>query len=290
MNRQVKIEVFSANDLSFTCRTCGLEQQGELIIFLHGFPESSIIWEKLMQTMAEKGYRCLAPNQRGYSDGARPEGIENYTNRALATDIVALADTVGNAEKFHLVGHDWGAAIGWTVVTLYPERIVSWSALSVPHSAAYNWALSNDKVQREKSQYIFTFMEPEVPESLLGANDCERLRKLWEGFDQNFIEDYLKIFRQKEARTATINWYRAAFKTSENGDSPAIPNWDVHTPTLFIWGSNDLAIAKAGVELSHTYMKGDYKFIELDAGHWLMQFNDEICIKEIAEHIEKHKE
>ena len=74
----------------------------------------------------------------------------------------------------------------------------------------------------------------------------------------------------------------------QDENNPPIPYGDIFIPTLFIWGNDDLAIAKGGVDLGHTYMKGEYKFVELNAGHWLMQFNEEECSKEIIEHIEKH--
>ncbi len=87
-----------------------LENKGDLVVFLHVFPESSIIWCKPMKILADRGYRCIAPDQRGYSEGARPLGVENYTTRELSKDVLALADAVGNRGKFHLVGMTGGQA------------------------------------------------------------------------------------------------------------------------------------------------------------------------------------
>ena len=125
-------------------------------------------------------------------------------------------------------------------------------------------------------------MEPEVPESLIAANDYAVLRHLWEGFDQETLEDYMRIFAQPEARTAVINWYRGIMQVEEQ-----IPYGDVETPTAFIWGNEDLALARAGVEKSHTYMKGYYDFHELNAGHWLTQFNEPEVSEIILNHIQK---
>jgi pimeloyl-ACP methyl ester carboxylesterase len=289
MTHEVKITTIAANGFDFLCRNSGLENDGELVIFLHGFPESSIIWENILKKLAEKGYKCLAPNQRGYSEGARPQGIENYTTRILASDVIALAESVGEYEKFHLVGHDWGAGVGWAVVTLFPERIQSWTAMSTPHSKAFEWAIAEDQEQQKQSQYIFEFLEPDLPEESIMKNDCSRLRELWQGLDTRHIQDYLEIFRKPESCTATINWYRAMLLIKPCEKNPKISFGGVNIPTCFIWGNNDFALCKAGVEKSHSYMRGYYKFVELEgAGHWLIENNEEDCIREIMEHIEKH--
>lgn len=286
MGNAVKIERISVGGLSFKCRTCGLENNGELVVFLHGFPESSIIWVNVMKKLAAIGYRCIAPDQRGYSEGARPEGILSYSTHNLSTDVVALADSVGNIGKFHLVGHDWGATIGWATVAFYTDRIQSWTALAVPHSKAFREAMMNDPVQRSKSSYILEFLKPDIPEASLAADDYKRLKTLWTGFPQEVIDDYMTIFSVPEARTGAINYYRASL-TPPSEENPAVPLDEVFTPTLFIWGMNDLAIAKAGVDDGHKYIKGEYKYVQLDASHWLMQFNEEECTKEIIDHIKK---
>ncbi len=278
----LKKELIKANGFEYLCRTAGLDNDGELVIFLHGFPESSIIWQNIIVKLAKEGYRCLAPNQRGYSDGARPEGYENYTYRLLANDVIGFAEAVGCTGKFHLVGHDWGSGIGWSVLNLFPERIQSWVAMSTPYSKAFGWAMKIDPEQYKKSTYIREFKEPDKPEASLAANDFKRLRAYWKGFSQEIIDDYLTIFSQLSARTATVNWYRAML-----GIKNDITYGDIYTPTAFIWGNNDIAIGRAGVEKNHEYMKGYYSFHELDAGHWLMQFNEDECTRIIIDHIEK---
>lgn len=142
MGEVVKKEM-TIDGMTFSVREAGMENQGELIVFLHGFPESSIIWEETMKKCADLGYRCIAPDQRGYSKGARPEGYENYAVNILAEDVFKFA---GN-ENIHLVGHDFGAVVGWTAVAMHPEKIISWTALSVPYWPAYFLAIQNDPEQ-----------------------------------------------------------------------------------------------------------------------------------------------
>ncbi|MCZ7576622.1 MAG: alpha/beta fold hydrolase [Dehalococcoidia bacterium] len=172
-----------ANDMTFRCRFAGeTGETGEPVMLLHGFPETSHMWVDLLPKLEAAGYRCMAPDQRGYSPGARPEGKENYTYRGLAGDVFALADAWG-VERFHLVGHDWGAGAGWAAVALEPERIASWSALSVPHVAAFGTAIREDADQAQRSQYITFFQEPGVAE---GGAIGERLRRVEKRLERQF--------------------------------------------------------------------------------------------------------
>lgn len=265
--------------MTFSVRKAGMENDGELIVFLHGFPESSIMWEKTMKKCADLGYRCIAPDQRGYSQGARPEGYENYAVNILAEDVFKFA---GN-ERIHLVGHDFGAVVGWTAVAMHPEKIISWTALSVPYWPAYFWAIQNDPEQQKKGAYVKMFQEPGKPEQLLAANDYAALRKLWTGFDEDIIEEYLGIFSSDNALTSVVNWYRALFMVDSG-----VQYSNVNVPTMFIWGNQDLAIGRAGVEKSHEYMKGEYQFKELNAGHWLAEFNEPEISSLIINHIKNN--
>ena len=102
MGCEVKKDILKANGFEYTYRAAGLDNDGPLVILLHGFPESSFIWIPLLEKLAAKGYKAFAPNQRGYSDGARPEGIEPYSVGHLADDVIGFADALGCDGKFYL--------------------------------------------------------------------------------------------------------------------------------------------------------------------------------------------
>ena len=271
----------AANGFTFHCRECGPEG-GEPVILLHGFPESSRMWTPLLPVLAEAGYRVLAPDQRGYSPGARPEGIDNYRYANLASDVTALADAVG-FERFHLVGHDWGAGAGWAVVARSPERIASWAALSVPHVAAFGRAIREDEDQAKRSTYITFFQQPGVAEAALSANDFEGLKNVWSASSEEEKAEYLALFSQPGALTAALNWYRGS--RGIDPDDPEVQFGDVTTPTLLVWGNRDQAIGRKGVEDAAAYMKGPYKFVELDAGHWLILEKPDEVIAEVTGHL-----
>jgi pimeloyl-ACP methyl ester carboxylesterase len=235
------------------------------------------MWVPAMRLLAGRGYRCVAPDQRGYSPGARPRAVGAYTQRALASDVLSLADALGFG-RFHLVGHDWGAACGWTVVQLCPERVLSWTALSVPHMASFGKALRTDAEQRKKSRYMLLFQLPVLPEVLLGRGALERL---WRGASAEEREDYRAVFAPYAARRAALNWYRAARKDR-------VTYGDVSVPTLMIWGNRDIAIARAGVEATARHMKGPYRLLELDAGHWLPREAFEKVTTAMLDHLGSH--
>ncbi len=279
-NLKVEIKEITANGMIFRCRVCGLENSGEPVILMHGFPETSHMWEDLLIFLAAQGYRCLAPDLRGYSPGARPIDIASYSIDKIASDIIALANTVG-FQKFQLVGHDWGAACGWTVVELYPERVNSWSALSIPHLTAFDIAKKTDDEQTKKSWYMTAFQLPIIPEIFLGAGVATIPTKLWSNSSPAEVSEYVNVFKDFACRKAVINWYRA------NKELP-ISYGDVAIPTILIWGNKDIAIARAGTEMAASYMKGKYQKIELDAGHALIQEEFKRVSQEILSHIQQH--
>jgi pimeloyl-ACP methyl ester carboxylesterase len=277
---QIEIRELQVNGMTFRCRICGLENSGEPVILLHGFPETSHMWKGILISLASKGYRCLAPDQRGYSIGARPNDVESYRIDEIASDVIALADAVG-FQKFHLVGHDWGAGCGWTVVQLYPDRVNSWSALSIPHMAAFDTAKKTDTDQKKRSWYMNFFQAPMIPETFFGIAVSGKRPSLWKFSSDEEVADYLSVFKEFDGRRATINWYRANKELS-------IQYGDVYHPSILIWGNQDIAIGRAGVEMTKQYMKGEYSPIELDAGHALVQEQFERVNHEILNHIQRH--
>jgi len=283
MEETIKIKV---DNLIFDCRTDGIKEN-ELVILLHGFPETSYMWKKLMSSFSENGFYCIAPNLRGYSKGACPKGKKHYSLDKLAKDVLDISEFL-NKPKFHLVGHDWGAAIGWKVVHDYKDRILSWTGISVPHLQAFGKAIVADQEQSKMSQYIKNFQLPYLPEIQIRKNDFRLFKKLWKNSDSNEIDDYLEVFGNPKQLTASLNYYRSNYKLLKKASKNQILG-DIHVPTLFIWGNKDIAIGSYSVSESHQYMKSDYEFIELKSGHWLIQTNYPELKDAITKHIIKNK-
>lgn len=236
---------------------------GADVLLLHGFPQSAASWDFVSGHLSSRGIRSYAPEQRGYSPGARPADIASYRLSELRADIVGLCDALG-LRRVHLVGHDWGAIVAWDVAARHPERVVSLTAVSVPHPAAFARARETDPVQAEKSGYMTFFQQPDAPEDLLLANDCAGLRA---GFGDQVpavqAAQHIARLREPGAMTAALNWYRAA------GDSwSAVPA--VGVPTTFVWSDADLAVARSGVDATAGYVDAEYRLEVLEGvGHWI---------------------
>lgn len=271
------------NDLTFTCRVSGLENTGDAVILLHGFPETSRMYYDLIPVLVSEGYKVVAPDQRGYSQGARPPKISDYSIDKLSQDVIDIADAF-QFEKFHLVGHDWGSAVGWVTAALYSERIISWTALSVPHLDAFFDAINTDKDQQRKSQYIKFFKKPILPELYFKIFGYTYLKNIWRKSSQLEIEKYLEVFKQRGALKASLNWYRA----NMNNEDKFIG--DITTPTLIIYGLKDMAIGEKSVDESEKYLKGEYKIEKLKAGHWLIQESFEAVSNSILQHLNTHSQ
>ena len=282
---QVDIVNKEVNGMTFKCRVAG-NPADEPVILLHGWPETSHMWIRLMEKLSAEGYYCVAPDQRGFSPEARPQKVQDYAIEFLASDVVGLADAFG-IEKFQMIGHDWGSAIGWAVVAFHPERVKSWTAMSVPHIKAFSDAIRFDKKQKKMSQYMAFFQWRGIPEWFLLKKDRLNLRKTWKKSSPEELQDYLDVIGNKPALKSTLGYYRANYKTLKKGKGTE--NYlEVSTPTLMIWGNKDIAIGRTSVEGTAQYMKGPYEYVELEAGHWLMQEAFDACSGPILSHLAKY--
>jgi pimeloyl-ACP methyl ester carboxylesterase len=235
-----------------------------VVILLHGFPQDRRCWERVTPALNEAGYRVLAPDLRGYSRGARPTARSAYRNSQLASDVLALADAAG-AERFHLAGHDWGAALAWYVAGRHPERVISLAALSVPHPQAFARAMISGS-QAARSWYMGAWQLPWLPERALSRGNGQALRGMLvrTGLDPASADRYAARARDRGGLRGPLNWYRAMpFSMRE----PAGP---VRVPTAFAWGNRDRFVSRTAAELCGRYVTGPYRLTELDgASHWL---------------------
>jgi pimeloyl-ACP methyl ester carboxylesterase len=271
-------------DYHYRARISGFNDTDKpLVILLHGFPVTSAMWIDLIDPLALSGFRVIALDQRGYSPGARPLDLKEYFSMRMVEDVFLLADLLG-AEKFHLVGHDWGSAIGWYSVMFQPARIMSYSGLSVPHPFAFFEAVENDPDQAAKSWYFNLFALPVIAETVLTMNNFNALKSMYSVMDRQKVDDFISAFSEPDALTAALNWYRAA-SMPENVQELSQLNPDISVPALFIWGNQDEAIGREATETMAKYMKGPYQKVEIEAGHRLIAEAPLEVVPRIMEHI-----
>jgi pimeloyl-ACP methyl ester carboxylesterase len=258
------MEQYRRDDLIFDVLDAG-PPDGPVVVLLHGFPQHNDSWNAVIGRLTAQGYRCLAPNQRGYSAGARPTRRRDYRIPELVADLGALIDASG-ARRVHLVGHDWGAAVAWAAAAEMPERLATVSPISVPHPAAFFKSFANSR-QGLASWYMYFFQLPRIPEWLLtrrnGVMVTQSLRRA--GQTRTAAQRDAQAMIEPGALTAAINWYRAMPLLN-----PRMINQKVSVPTLYVWSDNDVALLPKSAHDTARYVDGEYRFEILSGvSHWI---------------------
>ncbi len=232
-------------------------------MLLHGFPERATCWREVAPLLHAQGFRTLAPDQRGYSPRARPTRRRDYRMAHRVEDVAALIDLVGG--PVHLVGHDWGAACGWSVTAKRPDLVRTWTAVSVPHPRAFvkSWLSSG---QRPKSYYMFLFNLPRLPE-LLAEKAPGRFAKLLRS--GGMTDDEVARFRTEivdyGALPGGLGWYRSMFLPD-----PSLQLPKVTVPTTMVWSDGDAFVGRKGVDLTPAWVEGPYELVVLEGvTHWI---------------------
>jgi pimeloyl-ACP methyl ester carboxylesterase len=258
-------------NLTFDVRASGPED-GRPVLLLHGFPQTSLSWAAVTPLLAGAGLRCYAPDQLGYSPGARPADVGAYALPALA-QVTADLMTALDAPVADVVGHDWGANVGWALAGWHPDRVRSLTAVSVPHPAAFTAAWRSDPEQKERSSYIRLFWQPGKAEEVLLADGARRLRRMLLGPDggtgvpAEAADEYVAVLSAPGALTAALNWYRAM--SSADRVDP------VGVPTTYVWSSADIAVGQSAAVGCAAFVTGDYRFVELPGSHWVPEQSPE---------------
>jgi pimeloyl-ACP methyl ester carboxylesterase len=252
-------------NLTFDVRADGPED-GRPVLLLHGFPQTSASWAAVTPRLTEAGLRTYAPDQLGYSPGARPAEVDAYAMPNLA-QVTADLMTALDVPRADVVGHDWGANVAWILAAWHPDRVRSLTAVSVPHPAAYTAAFRADPEQKERSSYIRLFRQEGKAEEVLLADGARRLRRMLgteaeTGIPAEAVDEYVAVLSAPGALTAALNWYRAM------SSSPKVDPVDV--PTTYVWSDGDVAIGRTAAEACANWATGDYRFVELTGvTHWV---------------------
>lgn len=271
----------AASGYTFDAAAAG-PADGELVLLLHGFPQTGQAWEPLLAPLAAAGYRAVAPDQRGYSPGARPTDDAAYAMEHLVADAAGLADALGSA-TFHVVGHDWGGAAAWHVAGTHPDRVRSLTVLSTPHPRAFVQAFSGevggDQVQR--SAYMQVFAADGAAETML-ADDAAGLRAVFQltGMSDEQARPYVEALGSVEALHAALAWYRAALAGLMGGGEPT------RVPTLYVWGTEDPALGREAAEATADHVDAPYRFVALEGvGHWVVEDATDTVLDLLLEHL-----
>ena len=244
-------------------------QDGPVVVLLHGFPEFCYGWRRQIEPLAAAGFRVVVPDQRGYNLSSKPPGVAAYALTELVSDVMAIADQLGQPKIF-LAGHDWGAAVAWSAALLHPQRIAKLAVLNVPHPSVMRKFLSTHARQFLRSWYMFFFQLPWLPEALFSAFHFRigaraLLRSSRPGtFSTEDLAQYREAWSQPGALTGMINWYRALFRARVK-----FPDKTVHVPTRILWGERDAFLLTEMARESLRYCTNAELFTFANATHWL---------------------
>ena len=238
------------------------EGEGQPVLLLHGFPDSSRLWREQIPALNAAGLRTVAPDLRGFGESDRPQDVEAYSVGRSIGDIVAVLNGLG-IERAHVVGHDWGAGVAWALALFVPDRVDKLVVMSVGHPAMF---ARPPLAQREKSWYMLFFQFPEA-EALLERDDWALMRE-WAASHPDFERVFADLQRPG-ALTAALNWYRANVHP-RNGLAPSGPLPPVQADTLGIWSTGDAYLLEDGMRNSGEHVAGAWRYERIEgAGHWM---------------------
>jgi pimeloyl-ACP methyl ester carboxylesterase len=237
-----------------------IEGEGPALVLLHGFPDSNALWRDVIPALVEAGYQVIAPDQRGYGESDAPEGVKNYRLATIASDTIAVLDAL-DIQQAQLVGHDWGAMIGWYLACNYGDRFHSYTTLSVGHPKAYQAA---GWEQKRKAWYTVFFLLLGIAELTMRVRNWAALRRLVNHHPE--MEHWAKDLSRSGRLTAAMNWYRAnllkIYTAADFGQ--------VSIPVMGVWSADDIALAEDQMLNSERYVDNSFRYERIEnCSHWI---------------------
>ena len=297
--------------ITLSCRACG--QRGRpVLLFLHGFPEGAFVWDALLEHFAQPehgGYRCVAPNLRGYERSSAPPEVKDYRAKFLVQDVLALIDSECGAQTppaplAALVAHDWGGAVAWNLANQHPQRLAKLVIINSPHPGTFLRELQHNPAQQAASTYMNELIQDDA-EAAYGANNFEKLLAVLSAHSANedashrtpsapsqwlteqVKQDYRQLWRH--GLRGGLNYYRASPLRPPRPGEPAaaavslpIEMLRIERPTLVIWGQQDHALLPCLTEGLADYI-ADLTLVPLpQASHWVVHEEPERVVQEIS--------
>jgi pimeloyl-ACP methyl ester carboxylesterase len=234
---------------------------GRPVILLHGFPDSGRLWRHQVPALADAGFQVVVPDLRGYGRSGKPEAVESYSLRLMTGDVLAVLAEL-ETDRAHVVSHDWGASLAWTLATLSPGTVDHLVALSVGHPATFRRTME----QCQKSWVFGLFQFPGIAERWLTQDDWANFRS-WSSHPD--ADQVIAELEAAGALTPALNWYRANVP----------PEWWVRPPSRFppvqaatmgVWSTGDFALTERQMTDSAENVAGTWWYERRDGlGHWL---------------------
>jgi pimeloyl-ACP methyl ester carboxylesterase len=234
--------------------------EGRPVLLLHGFPDTGACWRHQVPALVSAGFQVVVPDLRGYGDSDKPSDVAAYSFPFLAGDVLGVLDDLG-IQRAHVVGHDWGAALGWVLASLVADRVDQLAVLSVGHPSGFLRTLE----QREKSWYMLLFQFEGVAEHWLSDDEWANFHE-WSRHPDPAVTTRLEA---DHSLTPALNYYRANL-SPQTWIAPPVALAPVAASTMGIWSTGDMALTEVQMTDSRAHVTGPWRYERVEgAGHWL---------------------
>lgn len=283
---QMSHHMFDHGDIRLHYAAMG-DPAAPLLLCLHGFPEYWGAWRDVMPLLAKR-FRVVAPDQRGFGQSSKPEGVDAYQTRHLSADMVALADELSADRPYLLFGHDWGASVAYAMAFRDVDRLSGLVIANGVHPVPFQRAIIDDPDQRAASQYM-SRLRSEGFETRMREDNFARTLNMISGFSADgwmsdaAREAYREAWSGEGTMEAMLNWYRASPVVVPPIDQPAsdlaekvpvleLPEkaMQVKVPHLVIWGERDEALRPICLDGLDQFAQDLTIRRVADAGHWIL--------------------
>jgi pimeloyl-ACP methyl ester carboxylesterase len=236
-----------------------IEGSGPEVILLHGFPDSAGVWRYQIPALVQAGYRVIAPDLRGCGGTDAPVGKANYTLDTLVKDVTGMMDHLG-MKQASLIGHDWGAILGWFVAIEHPERVERYIAMSVGHPTSYK---KGGIEQKLRSWYVYAFQLPFIMEAMARSFNWLLMRVLTKNHPE--IDQWIEDKSRPGRLTAGLNWYRANIVRMLFGSTG-----HARVPAFGMWSSGDYFLSERQMMRSTLYVDAPWRYERIEnSSHWM---------------------
>jgi len=239
-----------------------VDGEGPTVVFLHGWPDTSALWDDVGASVVAAGYRVVIPDLRGCGQSSKPTETDDYAMRLLVGDVLSIIDAVGD-DRVTLVGHDWGANLAWVCAAYLAPRVERLVVLSVGHPTSFR---SSGLEQQLKSWYTLLFAHEGLGEAFLRRNNYEAMHE-WMRHPR--VNQIIEELERDGQMTAQLLWYRKNIPPESFViDPPVLP--PIMAPTLGIWSSGDISLCEQQMTGSRAYCENGFEYVRFEGlGHWL---------------------
>lgn len=262
MTNILRTSIF-CNHINLSVLTAG-PVDGKMILILHGFPECAESLTDQINYLAAQGYFVVAPDQRGYNESSAPSSIKDYKLDVLALDMLFLVKHFRN-DKVFIVAHDWGAMVGWYLITFFPETFEKAVLASAPHWHVFRKYLLSHPKQMLKSWYIFFIQIPVLPEMFFSLNSFSVLSSMLKrnNYPESKQKTLQKSWKEHKKLRLMLNWYRAMRHLKVK-----LPKSKIPVPTHIVWGEKDPFCISEMAPMCRDYCEKSEMTIMKGVGHW----------------------